>query len=560
MDLSMNTTSVGKLFVLALGTGMNFGCSGDSGDSPSSGGPAETVATETVELVVRLSWQACGEGFECATAELPIDYRRPRGETLGVAVTRLPARDRERRIGSLFVNFGGPGGDAVASLQAFGAGLFQVLNERFDIVGFDPRGTGQTDYAIDCGVNQETLGIYRKPFTTPENVDPERLLADAEEYVAACVAKNPKILPYASTATAARDMDALRAAVGDAKLTYLGFSYGTFLGATYASLFPKKYRALVLDGALDPDAYINRPTDALLAQNAGFERAFARFFQACAVDQAACLGFGGADPHAAFDMLVASANEAPLPSFGDDPRPVTGDDILAGSILTLYAKQNWPLLALGLAVASQGDGTVMRFLSNFFYGWLGDGTYDPGLDRYFALSAIEQTYSSDLDVFLRTGAASWAEFDHAWSNAGYYAELPLGIFPIEARGAFHGPFRAPRTSPTVLVVGTTYDPATPYRGAKRMVAELGNARLLTMQGDGHCAYGGNSACIDAAVEAYLVDGTLPNAGTVCEQDVPFAQPEMAAALASEEARMETSSVLAAPAAPSLERTWAMRGR
>ena len=553
----MDTKSVRSSLVIALGLGLNLGCGGDSGDSPSLEGPAESVGTETGPLVVRLSWQDCGEGFECATARLPLDYRRPRGETLGVAVTRLPARDRERRIGSLFVNFGGPGGDAVGALQAFGAGLFQVLNERFDIVGFDPRGTGQTDYAIDCGVNQEALGIYRKPVTTPENVDPDRLLADAEEYVAACVANNAKILPYASTATAARDMDMLRAAVGDAKLTYLGFSYGTFLGATYASLFPRRYRALVLDGALDPDAYINRPTDALLAQNAGFERALARFFQACALDQAACLGFGGADPHAAFDALVASANEAPLPSFGDDPRPVTGDDILAGTILTLYAKQNWPILALGLAAASQGDGTVMRILSDFFYGWLGDGTYDPGLDRYFALSAIEQTYSSDLDVFLRTGAASWAEFDHAWWNAGYYAELPLGIFPIEARGAFQGPFRAPRSSPTVLVIGTTYDPATPYRGAKRMVAELGNARLLTMLGDGHCAYGGNSACIDAAVEAYLVEGTLPNAGTVCEQSVPFAQPEMALTLDSEAARVEAST---AGAAPSLERTWAVRGR
>ncbi len=554
----MNRKSVGKLFVLALGTGLNFGCGSDSGEPSSSEGPAESVTSDAEALVVpRLSWQDCGGGFECATARLPLDYRRPRGETLGVAVTRLPARDAARRIGSLFVNFGGPGGDAVATLQAYGAGLFYSLNERFDIVGFDPRGTGQTDYAIDCGVNQETLGIYRKPFTTPENADPEKLLADAEEYVAACATKNAKILPYASTATAARDMDALRAAVGDAKLNYFGFSYGTFLGATYASLFPRKYRALVLDGAVDPDAYINRPTDSLLAQNAGFERALSRFFQACALDQAACLGFGGADPHAAFDELVLGADAAPLPSFGDDPRPVTGEDILAGSILTLYAKQNWPLLAYGLAAASQGDGTVMRFLSDFFYGWLGDGTYDPVLDRYFALSAIEQTYESDLDVFLRTGAASWAEFDHAWWNAGYYAELPLGIFPIEARGDFHGPFRASAASPTVLVVGTTYDPATPYRAARRMVSELGNARLLTMRGDGHTAYGGNSPCIDAAVEAYLVNGTLPSAGTVCAQEVPFAQPDMALAFAPEAARVAATSALAMP---SLARAWALRAR
>ncbi len=552
----MKSMVLGVLVVGFVGCAQSHG--GDFASDGAPGGAAEPAATESEADVAqrRLDWSDCGGGFQCATAQLPLDYSKPRGDTLAVAVTRLPAQDRAHRIGSLFVNFGGPGGDAVASLQAFGAELFATLNQRFDIVGFDPRGTGQTQYAIDCAINQETLGLYRQPFTTPDNADPDRMLSEAQSYVDACVSKNATILPYASTADAARDMDALRAALGDARLNYLGFSYGTFLGATYASLFPGRYRALVLDGALDPDAYINRPSDTLLAQNGGFERALDRFFQACAVDQAACLGFGGTDPHAAFDNLVAGANATPLPASGDDPRPVDGDDVLAAAFVVMYAKQNWPLLAQSLALASQGDGSGIRFLADAFYGWLGDGSYDPLSDRYFTLGAIEQVYAPDIDGFLHNGALSWSEFDHAWWNAGYYAELPLGLFPVHAKKPFRGPFKAARSSPTVLVVGTTYDPATPYRDAKRMVAELGNARLLTMQGDGHTAYGGNSSCIDGAVEAYFFRGTVPKAGTVCVQDVPFAQPDAVA-----EAKGALAAGLGADGAgPLLARVWAARGR
>ncbi len=471
-----------------------------------------------------LEWTACADGFECATALVPRDYDDPNGPTLALAVTRLPARDTEHRIGSLFVNFGGPGGDAVASLHSFGKDLFASLNERFDIVGFDPRGTGESEAAIDCKVNQETLGLYAQPFTTPENADDGAWIRRARRYTNACVARNRSILPSASTANVARDMDLLRRAVGDRKLSYLGFSYGTFLGATYASLFPDRYRALVLDGALDADQYINRPMQSLQQQSAGFERALGRFFQACAADQEACLGFGGNDPHRAFDDLVAEADTNPIPAFGEDPRPVDGEDILAGAVLGTYAKQLWPLLAAGLATAESGDATLMRLLADVFYGALPDGTYDPLGDRYYALSAIEQRYTANVKVFANAGRHSWGMFDHAWWNAGY-SELPFGLMPIQARDAFYGPFHASRSAPAILVVATTYDPATPYRGSKRLVAQLENALLLTMKGDGHTAYGGNSACIDAGVDAYLTSGLLPSPGTVCEQEIPFEQPQ-----------------------------------
>ncbi|HKP19079.1 MAG TPA: alpha/beta hydrolase [Gaiellaceae bacterium] len=338
------------------------------------------------------------------------------------------------------------------------------------------------------------------------------------------------MLRYLSTANVARDMDQIRAAMGDSKLNYFGFSYGTFLGSTYASLFPNHYRAMVLDGPVDADAYANRPTDNLREQSAGFERALGRFFQACAANQTAC-GFGGDDPWAAFDELVEQASDNPIPAFGDDPRPVDGDDVDAAGTLATYAKQFWPLLAAGLHDAAGGDGTLLRLLADAFYGRNDDGSYDPGLDRYFLITAADQAYDHGTKFYLDAGNLSWGLFDHTWWNTGY-SELNYGLYDPHPNDVFRGPFRANPSAPRVLEVATTYDPATPYRGALRLAAQLGNVRLLTMRGDGHTAYGGNSACIDDAVNAYVETLALPPAGTVCPQQVPFAAVATSAASTS----------------------------
>jgi pimeloyl-ACP methyl ester carboxylesterase len=492
-------------------------------------GPAAASARPSAP-VPHLSWTDCGGGFQCATAKVPRDYARPAGRTIRLALIRLPATDRARRIGSLFVNFGGPGGEAVSTIRAAGRELFGSLNDRFDIVGFDPRGVGQSTPSIDCKVNQETLGVYAQPFTTPLNLDVGSLVRRDVRYISRCLALNRGILPYVSTANVARDMDLLRAAVGDRKLNYLGYSYGTFLGATYESLFPRRYRALVLDGALDADQYINEPLDSLRAQTAGFERALGRFFQACAANQAACRGFGGQDPWSAFDELAERLDAQPLRAGGPDPRPVDGDDLRAAAIQAVYAKQLWPVLAAALAQAQAGDGTLVRRLVDVFYGRNPDGTYDPLLDRYFTISALEQRYPRDIATYLDAGEDSWQSFDHFWFNSGY-VELAWGLYPVRPRGAFYGPFRAARRATPTLVVATTYDPATPYRGSVQLVRDLGNARLLTMRGDGHTAYGGNSRCIDRAVDAYLEDLVVPARGTTCRQEVPFAAPQATAARA-----------------------------
>jgi pimeloyl-ACP methyl ester carboxylesterase len=477
----------------------------------------------------KLDWQPCGDaGASCATATVPKDYDSPSKGTLKIAVAKSPATDQKHKLGSLFFNFGGPGAPAAIYVEVFGADLFPALNERFDIIGMDPRGVGDSQPSIDCHANQETEGFYSEPFQTPEIVDPAALIRKDKGYINKCLNANPGILPYVSTANVARDMDGLRRAVGDSKLTYLGFSYGTYLGATYASLFPNKYRALVLDGPVDATNYANHPSNDLLEQTAGFERELGRFLQACAVDQVACSGFGGKDPWDALDQLIeaADANPIPAPNYAPDPRPIRGDDIRGAAFAELYAKFLWGDLAKALADAANGDGSgIRRMIDEDWFGRNDDGTFGPGTDKYFLITAADQTYSHrDLGGYFDLGDLAWGMFDHFYVNNGY-AELNYGLYPVQGRDVFKGPFHVPQSSPTILVVDTTYDPATPYRGGKRLARDLGQTRLLTMRGDNHTAYQGNSACIDSNVEDYLINLTLPPVGKTCIQDVPFEAPQ-----------------------------------
>lgn len=467
-------------------------------------------------------------GFECAKQTVPLDYDQPNGAKLKIAVTRLPAADQAHKIGVLLVNYGGPGGDGVASTQDFGADLFAAYHQRFDLIGFDPRGTGQSQAPLDCKVNQETQGIYRMPFTTPLNFDPVEELAKANYYARRCERLNPLLASHVSTANVARDMNEIRRSLGVGRINYFGFSYGTFLGATYASLFPTRYRAMVLDGALNARTYINKPMEDLRAQTAGFERALQRYFAACAPHPDYCAWMGGEEPETAYDDIIDAADAHPLPAededfTGGDNRAVDGDTINNGTFITLYSKFNWELLTLALNQAAAGDGSVFRFLSDFSYGDNGDGTYDPGLDRYFMIGAAEQQYAADPDVYFTAGEASWDTSDHFWNNNGYI-ELNYGVYKPQDTDAYLGPFSVPGSAPTPLVVGTTYDPATVYRQARGLVHDLGNARLLTMKGDGHTAYGGNSACIDQAVDRYVIQLKLPAEGRKCKQQVAFPPP------------------------------------
>jgi pimeloyl-ACP methyl ester carboxylesterase len=473
-------------------------------------------------LAGRLHWNDCGHRFQCARITVPRNYAKPGGATLSLRAARLPARHRAGRLGPLFVNFGGPGDAAAETVRSVGATVFKALNAHYDIIGVDPRGTGGTG-AIDCKSNPETSGQLAQPFPRPATLQPQVLIANYESYIRRCLSLNPRILPYVTTANTARDMDRVRRAMGLSTISFFGFSYGTFLGATYESLFPGRVGRFVLDGAVDADAYMNRPIQFERAQTSAFEAALGRFFQACAAHQGVCGRFGGDDPWATFDGLVASMNAVPLPARGKDPRPTDGDDLLAGATAALYAKQAWPFLARALTQAAHGDGTGVRKLANAFYLRNDDGTYDPLNDRFFAIGSVEPKRPRAIGAYLDVAAHDFDLFPHFWWNSGYF-ELAESLWPVTPNGAYYGPFSAPTSAPPTLVIGNIYDPATPYENAQRLVGELGNARLLTMRGDGHTAYNGNSRCIDRAVEAYLNAGIVPAPRTTCEQQVPFRRP------------------------------------
>ncbi len=288
-------------------------------------------------------------------------------------------------------------------------------------------------------------------------------------------------------------------------------------------MFPSHVRAMVLDGALDPDQYLNDPLSSLDEQTAGFERAIGRFLQACARRPDELPRLRRQRPVGGPRRADREAAVTPIPASNGDP--VDGEDIDAAVTQAVYSKSLWPDLAYALARAEQdNDGTVLRAIDQLFYGGPDeDGNYDPITDRYFTISALEQRYPHDIGTFVKEGQRSYNDYDHAFWNHGY-SELAWGLYPVRPNSAYYGPFRNPAGAPTTLVVGTTYDPATPYKEAKRLVGQLGNARLLTMRGDGHTAYGGNSTCIDDAVDAYLEQLTVPAEGTTCRQEVPFEQP------------------------------------
>lgn len=504
------------VFACGAAVWLALSCS-EADEAPGPGSP--TVPIDLPFPPPTLTWSPCG-AFECATLAVPRSHADPGGPSLGLAVMRLRT-PLSGRIGSLIMNFGGPGVSTLDAFEDGAASYFGGLNPRFDLVGFDPRGIGRTEGAIDCKVDPASdAGV---PLLTPENIDTELWLRRSQDYVDTCLANNPVgFEANVSTADAARDMELLRLALGDEKLTYLGKSYGSLLGATYAALFPHNFRALVLDGGVNPDEILNRPLQASHVFTAAAERALDRFFAACAADQSACFGFGGTDPRAAFDALVAAANESPLAAISDQTEPVDGDEILEAALDILFEKRDWQRFAMALTSAQSGDGAAIRAIHDEGSYLLPDGTYDPEGDRFFVISAVDQDYRTEIEPYLRSGERAWSSYPHFWWNAGYW-ELLLGLFPSESASVYRGSFRLPNDAATVLVLSTRYDPATAHEDALALVDQLGNAQLLIMNGDGHTAYGGRSSCIDRFVYAYLETGGLPPSGEECPDDVLFSQ-------------------------------------
>ena len=446
--------------------------------------------------------------YDCGQLDVPLDYSDPDGRTLALSLVRARLAGQHDRIGSMVVNPGGPGGSGTSLAVGLSLSLPTGLLDRFDLVGFDPRGVGESA-ALTCLDSAQKDARAAAPPTPVTAAQIAEFTDRASQFAASCRADDPD-LEHLDTVETARDLDLIRGALGDAALTYLGYSYGSELGAVYATLFPNRVRALVLDGAVDPtldDVGLDRQ------QAAGFENAYHRFTQHCLAEAAGCPI--GPDPAGTITSLLNQTASMPIAS----PRPAetrraTDGIVMTAIVSAMYDEASWDRLADAVADAEAGDPTGLFGLADSYNGRYvePDGTvhFSNLLDANTAIDCNDST-----DVFslkeVESYAMKWAQQYPMFG--GSFAWSLYTCTPWPTRRHPLPTISAPNAAPS-LVVGTTNDPATPYPGAVNLTKALGSARLLTWDGDGHTAYP-KTPCITDAVDDYLITRTLPPEGLLC---------------------------------------------
>ncbi len=447
-------------------------------DAPPAGGGAE---------VAPIPWRDCG-GAECATVAVPLDHDVPDGPTIDLAVLRRPATGD--RIGSLFFNFGGPGSGTVSILRGFPVPA--EVSSRFDLVAVDPRGVGGSA-PLSCGVDPTEL--YGVDPTVEDEGDAVALEEVSRRYAEDCAARRGDLLPHVGTRDVARDLDLVRAAMGDDQLSFVGYSYGTSIGQAYLDLFPDRARAVILDGVVDP---AQTGLELAVEQAEGFETALSRWAAACP-SRASC---GFADPIAAVESMLAAA-EGGVPSSGG-LRTLGPGEAAVGLALPLYSSALWPSLDEAVAAALDGDGSGMVGLADRYVSLV-------DFSSYFAVSCLDQAWPDDVATMLAAADAA-AEVAPRFGEAIVTDYLRCAVWPVPPDPL--GAITAPGSGPT-LVVSTTGDPATPYGNGVDVAERLDGAALLTVEGDGHTIVFQGSGCVDAVAVDLLVDLALPGPGATC---------------------------------------------
>jgi pimeloyl-ACP methyl ester carboxylesterase len=467
-----------------------------------SGRPTTSPAPSTA-AVPPLAWTGCRDGFQCATLTVPLDYADTTAGTVKLRVIRLPASRPAQRVGSLLINPGGPGVSAVDFLRGFAKGSAPaVLRQRFDLVAFDPRGTTGSApvHCLDTAGLDRYFHVDQDP-DTPAEV--QAFHSASVTFAAGCRARSGRILPHLSTAVAARDMDSVRAALREPKLTYLGYSYGTALGAAYLDQFPTHVRAMVLDGALDPRISWDQ---LATGQAKGFEQAFGSFIRWCDGHASQC-DFRRAvtgDLGTAFDRIRARVEQSPLP--GDGRRTVGPSELFFGTGQAMYSTAYWEFLGTALADAAKGDGNVMLQLSDIYLDRTDTG-YANSLEANFAVNCVDRPFPKDDAAYQRL-AQQLAKVAPRFGPAIGWGSEQCALWPVPATGRPHAVRGT--GSPPIVVVGTTRDPATPYVWAQALAAQLDRGVLITFDGDGHTAYRASApACITGPINTYLVTGRAP---------------------------------------------------
>ena len=500
------------------------------GETDIKASPATASASATVPAGLesfysqKVSWHACAKkgmaeatsgqdtGFTCAKVKVPLDYDNPGGQTIEIAVKKRAAGGDS--IGSLFVNPGGPGGSGIDLVDEAGSYFSKKLTSSYDVVGFDPRGVGAST-AVDCLTDAE-LDAERAGANDPATPSASATEERAQKMGEACTSKTstPGLLDHIDTVSVARDLDILRAVDGQQTLTYLGFSYGTYLGATYAELFPANTGRLVLDGAVDPSLSAE---ELALGQAKGFEASLRAYVESCQSSKLGCPLSGDVDSGVSqVREFLESTKTAPVPT-SDSKRPLTYDLAVYGVLGSMYQTQAWPSLTLGLsqAMGKEGkpDGSALLKLADLVSSRESDGTYsNNGAEALMAVNCLDYPVQGD--------NASWEKNAKAIKETSPTFGSQLLYPDAYCQGWGHTSSRkrekitASGAAP-ILVVGTTGDPATPYAWSEALADQLESGQLMTWKGNGHTAYGRSNDCVKKAVDTYLLNGTMPDKGLTC---------------------------------------------
>jgi pimeloyl-ACP methyl ester carboxylesterase len=434
---------------------------------------------------------------------VPVDYADPDGEQFELFLARHRALDPEQRIGTLLINPGGPGFGG-SDYALFATQIFDIdLLERFDVVGWDPRGTGESTPVIDC------IDDY-DPYFTAVDLTPEddaartEVVGIAANFAEACETENAMIIDHVGTNDSARDMDAIRRALGEDTISYFGFSYGSELGATWATLFPDTVRAAVLDGAADPNA---EGIQGSLQQVVGFEGTLATYLAQCSGDDE-CAFHNDGDAEGAFDALMLELDEDPIPSVPGRP-DVTRGVALTGVIQAMYSDTLWPQLSEALAAAQEGDGAGLLALYDAYYQRGPDGSWGNELEAFQTISCMDDPER----LTVEEDDATAPEFNEAapriapGTTGSYFCTFfpPTADPRVDVTGDGAGP---------IVVIGTTGDAATPLASTRAMADTIEDGRLVVVTADQHTGYGVNE-CVDQVVHEYLVDLVAPPDETEC---------------------------------------------
>lgn len=441
--------------------------------------------------------------LQCGRLRVPLDYARPDGETLNMAVVRIRTTEPGKRIGSLVFNFGGPGASGVNTLPR-ASKIFGTLNTRYDLVSFDPRGVERSD-GVKCGTTKDLerfLAMDTQATDDAERAEQEKTIKD---FASSCGQTSGRILPHVGTVNAARDMDRLREALNDRRLNYFGISYGTHLGAVYATRFPQNVGRFVLDAPVDPSLTLERRT---LAQAAGFQQAYESFLKDCVNGPGQCeVGADATIANKNVDNFLTDLKSSPLPI---DDRTLTQGLAGTGIAAALYSELTWPLLEQGLRRGFKGDGRILMALADSYNGRMPDGSYSTLMSSFPAISCADTAERPSREQLARTEATA-VKISPLFGSAGMGAICTVWPVPgsDEARKV-----NATGSAP-IVVIGGKGDPATPYQWAPSLTSQLRTGVLVTYKGEGHGAYLSGDPCVKKLTDGYLLDGKVPATGTVC---------------------------------------------